>query len=245
MEFNPFGDFDKRVLTREYPMGGRGRPSKSDWGVSEKDIYEMLAKTKEGRKSLSGGGIWGIYDIKGPTGEGNYPEGPPVSFNEGFNLGPRTDDATGEVLNPVRSHGPGAGEEYRRMTRALNRSAHHADADKRLGVAWVGNYRGRSRDPELLLDPDNREFKDHQTMHLAGSSARVLAQLNKEQGFTFAERGSATEKKEIKAFASEGIRKSYWDSDKGPQALSDDCVETVALTEKGPIFKSTGLPGCP
>ena len=82
-------------------------------------------------------------------------------------------------------------------------------------------------------------------MHLAGSSARVLAQLNKEQGFTFAEKGSATANKEIKAFATEGIRKSYWDSDKGPQALSDDCVETVSLTEKGPIFKSTGLPGCP
>ena len=245
MEFNPFVDFDRRVFAREYPMKGPGRPKKSDWGADEKDIYEMLSKTKEGRRSLSGGGIWGIYNIKGTTGEGNYPEGPPDHFRDSLTLGPRTDDATAEVLNPVRSRGPGATTEYRRMTRALNRSADHALANERVGIAWVGNMRGRARDPELLLDPDNREFTDHQTMHLAGSSARVLAGLNKEQGFTFAEQGSTTEKKEIKAFATEGIRKSYWDSDKGPKALPDECVETVSLTEQGPIFKSTGLPGCP
>ena len=245
MEFNPFVDFDRRAFAREYPIKGPGRPNKSDWGADEKDIYDMLAKTKEGQRSLSGGGIWGIYNIKGVTGEGNYPVGPPDHFRDSLTLGPLTDNATGEVVNPVRSRGPGATREYRHMTRALNRSADSKSANERLGVAWVGNMRGRARDPELLLDPANSEFKDHQTMHLAESSARVLAQLNKEQGFTFAEKDSATEKKEIKAFASEGIRKSYWDSDKGPQALRDDCVETVSLTEKGPIFKSTGLPGCP
>ena len=245
MEFNPFVDFDRRAFAREYPIKGPGRPNKSDWGADEKDIYDMLAKTKEGQRSLSGGGIWGIYNIKGVTGEGNYPVGPPDHFRDSLTLGPLTDNATGEVVNPVRSRGPGATREYRHMTRALNRSADSKLANERLGVAWVGNMRGRARDPELLLDPANSEFKDHQTMHLAESSARVLAQLNKEQGFTFAEKDSATEKKEIKAFASEGIRKSYWDSDKGPQALRDDCVETVSLTEKGPIFKSTGLPGCP
>ena len=150
---------------------------------------------------------------------------------------------------PVRQIAPPVKAAYGRMSRALRRE----DTKTNVGVAWAGAYQGPSRDADLLLEgqpgrgPEGRGGMAPQ--ELALSSSLGLANLNMEQGFTFPwnlKTGSpAYPEEEIAKFKEVGWRKSYVEREGQNVPLDDECVEVVSLTKKGPIYKSTGLPGCP
>ena len=191
---------------------------------------------------------WSIYQTRGAAAEtGSYPEGSPLTVADDLALG----EGTGVFgpKAPVRQIAPPVKAAYGRMSRALRRE----DTKTNVGVAWAGAYQGPSRDADLLLEgqpgrgPEGRGGMAPQ--ELALSSSLGLANLNMEQGFTFPwnlKTGSpAYPEEEIAKFKEVGWRKSYVERDGQNVPLDDECVEVVSLTKKGPIYKSTGLPGCP
>jgi len=244
--------WDQRFYARE--LSPRARVKFQDWEDWEK---RLLSHGPEGQAALEGR-KWGVYDIKGATGRGSYPTGSPLLLDDDFNM---SISSQGERVTQT---GPSPKRAYRKMASALE----SGDTDVRLGVAWAGAYTGPSRSSQLKLEgtgpnpeasletgyggvgprhpdaPDGTGY-DWPAHEVAQSSAHGLANLNKEMGFTFEE---GPDSDEAAAFAHEGWRKSYVDRGRWgniPKPLPDDCVETVSMTEAGPIFKSTGRPGCP
>jgi hypothetical protein len=229
---------DRRVMARET------KPHFEPW------FRESLG-LKPGQdipEEFTTGKIYNVYQTRGAAAEtGSYPEGPPFTVTQDLSL----TEGTGVFgdKSPVRQIAPPVKAAYGRMSRALRRE----DAKTNVGVAWSGAYSGRSRDADLLLEgqpgrgPGGRGGMEPQEFAL--SSALGLANLNIEQGFTFpwdVKKGSpAYPEDELEKFKEVGYRKSYVERDGQNVPLDDDCVEVVSLTPKGPIYKSTGKPGCP
>lgn len=239
-------DAGRRIFAREVGERYRARTTATgeEWEPWEKEVFSQKAR--------AGDKIWGIYDIRGSTGAGSYPTGSPLFYGDDIELDsapefdpndlfypsdhPRAGQMKAVPTNPISSHGPGVQSEYRRLSRAMQRN----DPDAKIGIGWSGHYTGPSRAVENYADPR------HVGIEPVGESALRLAQLNKEQrGFVFPEQGSKAEADEIAAFGHEGWRKSYVERGGNPVPLPDDCVELVSLTPAGPIYTSSGLPGCP
>ena len=222
---------DRRVMAKET------QPHFEPW-------FREALGLKQGEtipEEFTRGQQWSVYQTRGAAAEtGSYPEGSPLTVADDFNLG----EGTGEFgpKAPVRQIAPPVKAAYGRMSRALRRE----DTKTNLGVAWAGAFSGQSRDADLLLEgqPGRSEPQE-----VALSSALGLANLNIEQGFTFPwdiKTGSpAYPEEEIEKFKEVGWRKSYVEREGQNVPLDDDCVEVVSLTKQGPIYKSTGLPGCP
>ena len=231
-------DSDRRIMARET------KPNWEPWFKAQIGLKPGQAIPEE----LTGGKLYSVYQTRGAAAEtGSYPEGPPFTVKQDLRLGP----GTGEFgpKSPVRQIAPPVKAAYGRMSRALRRE----DPDTNLGVAWSGAYMGDSRDADLLLEgqpgrgPGGRGGMEPQEFAL--SSALGLANLNIEQGFTFPwniKTGSPEyPEDELEKFKEVGHRKSYVEREGKNVPLDDDCVEVVSLTPKGPIYKSTGKPGCP
>ena len=231
-------DSDRRIMARET------KPNWEPWFKAQIGLKPGQAIPEE----LTGGKLYSVYQTRGAAAEtGSYPEGPLFTVKQDLGLGP----GTGEFgpKSPVRQIAPPVKAAYGRMSRALRRE----DPDTNLGVAWSGAYMGDSRDADLLLEgqpgrgPGGRGGMEPQEFAL--SSALGLANLNIEQGFTFPwniKTGSPEyPEDELEKFKEVGHRKSYVEREGGNVPLDDDCVEVVSLTPKGPIYKSTGKPGCP
>ena len=257
-DFPSLGEADegRRVFTREVAPRYRAQVRTADWEPWEKELL--------GQKAREGDRVWGIYNIRGVTGEGSYPEGPPEFFDDDFSLSaglegtgvdrsdmfhppghPQAGHLKLTETTPITSHGAGAKREYRNLSRAMQRN----DSSLKTGIGWSGHYRAPARDVEDYSDPR------HIGVGPVGDSAQRLAILNKEQrGFTFSsEAGSAAYAEEQEAFKHEGWRKSYVERggdpaqgiDSTPTPLPDECVELVSMTPAGPIYTSSNLPGCP
>ena len=243
-------DVGRRIFTREVAPAQRSRMRTADWDDWEKKLF--------GQKAKEGDRVWGVYNIRGTTGEGSYPIGSPELFDDDFTLTGGDDGVVSpgqplafhppghpqegllklrEDITPIASHGPGAAREYATLTRAMQRN----DASIKTGIGWSGHYSGPGRDRELYSD------ERHRNVGPVGDSALGLAILNKEQrGFAFSsERGSAAYAEEQEAFKHEGWRKSYVESGGNLSPLPDECVELVSMTPRGPIYTSSNLPGCP
>lgn len=248
-------DEGRRIFTREVAPAQRSRVQTADWEPWEKERF--------GQKAREVDRVWGIYNIRGVTGEGSYPIGSPEFFDDDFTLKaglagtgvdrsdmfhppghPQAGHLKLRESTPITSHGRGARREYRNLSRAMQRN----DSSLKTGIGWSGHYSGPGRDRENYSDPR------HINVEEVGDSAQRLALLNKEQrGFVFPERDSAAEAEEIAAFAHEGWRKSYVERggdpaagiDSTPTPLPDECVELVSMTPAGPIYTSSNLPGCP
>ena len=231
-------DSDRRIMARET------KPNWEPWFKAQIGLKPGQAIPEE----LTEEKLYSVYQTRGAAAEtGSYPEGPPFTVKQDLGLGP----GTGEFgpKSPVRQIAPPVKAAYGRMSRALRRE----DPDTNLGVAWSGAYMGDSRDADLLLEgqpgrgPGGRGGMEPQEFAL--SSALGLANLNIEQGFTFPwniKTGSPEyPEDELEKFKEVGHRKSYVEREGGNVPLDDDCVEVVSLTPKGPIYKSTGKPGCP
>lgn len=223
---------DKRVMAKE------ATPNFEPWFREALGLKQGEAIPEEFTKDKR----WYIYETRGAAAEtGSYPEGRPHKFpSDDFALSEGT--GTFGPKAPVRQIAPPVKAAYGRMSRALRRE----DTKTNLGVAWAGAFSGQSRDADLLLEgqPGRSEPQE-----VALSSALGLANLNIEQGFTFPwdiKTGSpAYPEEEIEKFKEVGWRKSYVEREGQNVPLDDDCVEVVSLTKQGPIYKSTGLPGCP
>ena len=229
---------DRRVMARET------QPHFEPW-------FKEALGLKQGEtipEEFTTGKLYNIYQTRGAAAEtGSYPEGPPFTVKQDLGLGP----GTGEFgpKSPVRQIAPPVKAAYGRMSRVLRRE----DTKTNLGVAWSGAYQGPSRDADLLLEgqpgrgPGGRGGMEPQEFAL--STALGLANLNIEQGFTFPwniKTGSPEyPEDELEKFKEVGHRKSYVEREGKNVPLDDDCVEVVSLTPKGPIYKSTGKPGCP
>jgi hypothetical protein len=218
--------------------------------------WEPWEKERFGQKAREVDRVWGIYNIRGVTGEGSYPIGSPEFFDDDFTLKaglegtgvdrsdmfhppghPQAGHLKLTESTPITSHGGGARKEYRNLSRAIQRN----DSSIKTGIGWSGHYSGPGRDRENYSDPR------HINVGEVGDSALGLAILNKEQrGFAFSsEEGSAAFAEEQEAFKHEGWRKSYVESGGSLSPLPDECVELVSMTPRGPIYTSSNLPGCP
>tara|TARA_Y100001951_G_C11254633_1_gene248614 strand:+ start:360 stop:1097 length:738 start_codon:yes stop_codon:yes gene_type:complete len=231
--FNLAVESDRRVMATE---------AKPDFEPWMKEALGLSARESVPAEFVSPNRMWNLYHTRGRTAEsGSYPEGRPFNISSDFFLG----EGTGMFgpKAPVRQISPGVKASYGRMSRALRRG----EGGPNLGVAWAGAYGGPSRDPDLLregMEPRERN------QEVAQSSAFGLANLNQEQhGFTFPwdiKTGSpAYPEDELAKFKEVGWRKSYVERGGQNVPLPDDCVEVVSLTTEGPIYKSSGLPGCP
>ena len=244
LDLSDYPGFDLAVESDRRVMARETNPHFEPW------FRERLG-LKPGQdipEELAGGKLYNVYQTRGAAAEtGSYPEGPPFAVTQDLSL----TEGTGVFgpKAPVRQIAPPVKAAYGRMSRALRRE----DAKTNVGVAWSGAYSGRSRDADLLLEgqpgrgPDGRGGMEPQEFAL--SSALGLANLNIEQGFTFpwnSKTGSPEyPEDELEKFKEVGHRKSYVERDGQNVPLDDDCVEVVSLTPKGPIYKSTGKPGCP
>ena len=229
---------DKRVLARE------AKPAFDPWFKEALGLKpgEVVPEEFTGEDTR-----WYIYETRGAAAEtGSYPTGPAHKYpSDDFALSEGT--GTFGPKAPVRQISPDARTAYGRMSRALRRE----DAKTNLGVAWAGAFSGQSRDANLLLEGQQGRMEPQE---IALDSALGLANLNMEQhGFTFPWDIGAAGGRGAPKYASEdyekfkelGHRKSYVEREGHNVPLDDDCVEVVSLTKKGPIYKSTGKPGCP
>ncbi len=244
LDLSDYPGFDLAVESDRRVMARETNPHFEPW------FRERLG-LKPGQdipEELAGGKLYNVYQTRGAAAEtGSYPEGPPFAVTQDLSL----TEGTGVFgpKAPVRQIAPPVKAAYGRMSRALRRE----DAKTNVGVAWSGAYSGRSRDADLLLEgqpgrgPGGRGGMEPQEFAL--STALGLANLNIEQGFTFPwniKTGSPEyPEDELEKFKEVGRRKSYVERDGQNVPLDDDCVEVVSLTPKGPIYKSTGKPGCP
>ncbi len=244
LDLSDYPGFDLAVESDRRVMARETNPHFEPW------FRERLG-LKPGQdipEELAGGKLYSVYQTRGAAAEtGSYPEGPPFAVTQDLSL----TEGTGVFgpKAPVRQIAPPVKAAYGRMSRALRRE----DAKTNVGVAWSGAYSGRSRDADLLLEgqpgrgPGGRGGMEPQEFAL--STALGLANLNIEQGFTFPwniKTGSPEyPEDELEKFKEVGHRKSYVERDGQNVPLDDDCVEVVSLTPKGPIYKSTGKPGCP
>ncbi len=244
LDLSDYPGFDLAVESDRRVMARETKPHFEPW------FRERLG-LKPGQdipEELTGGKLYSVYQTRGAAAEtGSYPEGPPFAVKQDLSL----TEGTGVFgpKAPVRQIAPPVKAAYGRMSRALRRE----DAKTNLGVAWSGAYSGRSRDADLLLEgqpgrgPGGRGGMEPQEFAL--STALGLANLNIEQGFTFPwniKTGSPEyPEDELEKFKEVGHRKSYVEREGKNVPLDDDCVEVVSLTPKGPIYKSTGKPGCP
>ena len=244
LDLSDYPGFDLAVESDRRVMARETKPHFEPWLRERLGLKPGQAIPEE----FTTGKTYNVYQTRGAAAEtGSYPEGPPFAVTQDLSL----TEGTGVFgpKAPVRQIAPPVKAAYGRMSRALRRE----DTKTNVGVAWSGAYSGRSRDADLLLEgqpgrgPGGRGGMEPQEFAL--STALGLANLNIEQGFTFPwniKTGSPEyPEDELEKFKEVGHRKSYVERDGQNVPLDDDCVEVVSLTPKGPIYKSTGKPGCP